>query len=272
MAGDVPRIFALSAAHRVLDLGMASISLRDMRVEIPIYDTGARSLKKQLLRATTGGRIVRDHGVTVVRAIKGMSLEVRNGDRIGLVGSNGAGKTTLLRVFAGVYEPTGGSIDVQGSVIPLLDIGLGIDYESTGLENILLRGAVLGVKRRDLMALTERIVAFTELGDYLAMPVRTYSSGMILRLAFGISTSVTPEILLLDEFFGVGDSAFLEKAERRLNELVAQAGILVFASHSRELIRRLCNKALWLDKGEVRALGDVETVLEEYAAHLGSQA
>lgn len=251
---------------------MATISLRDMRVEIPIYDVSGRSLKKQLLRASTGGRIVRDHGVTVVRAIKGMSLELTDGDRIGLVGSNGAGKTTLLRVLAGVYEPTGGSVDVQGSVIPLLDIGLGIDYESTGLENILLRGAVLGVKRRDLKILTERIVEFTELGNYLSMPVRTYSSGMILRLAFGISTSVTPEILLLDEFFGVGDRAFLEKAERRLNEQVSQAGILVFASHSQELIRRLCNKALWLDKGELRALGDVEQVLAEYATHVGPQA
>jgi ABC-type polysaccharide/polyol phosphate transport system ATPase subunit len=127
---------------------------------------------------------------------------------------------------------------------------------------------VLGVKRRDLKALTERIVEFTELGDYLAMPVRTYSSGMILRLAFGISTCVTPEILLLDEFFGVGDASFLEKAERRLNELISSSGILVFASHSQELIRRLCNKALWLNKGEIQVLGDVDSVLDQYAASI----
>jgi ABC-2 type transport system ATP-binding protein/lipopolysaccharide transport system ATP-binding protein len=187
------------------------------------------------------------------------------------VGHNGAGKTSLLRVLAGVYEPTGGSISVQGSVIPLLDIGLGIDYEATGHENILLRGAVLGVKRRELKALSERIVEFTELGDYLEMPVRTYSAGMILRLAFGISTSVTPEILLMDEFFSVGDAVFLEKAQRKLNELIAQAGILVFASHSQDLIRRLCNKLLWLDKGEVRALGEVEPVLAEYTAHVSGK-
>jgi ABC-type polysaccharide/polyol phosphate transport system ATPase subunit len=248
---------------------MASIVLRDMHVEIPVYDAGARSLKKQLLRATTGGRIVSDHGVAVARVINGISLQLKDGDRVGLIGSNGAGKTSLLRVLAGVYEPTGGWVSVDGSVIPLLDIGLGIDYESTGYENIFLRGAILGVKRRDLKTLAERIAAFTELGDYLELPVRTYSSGMVLRLAFGISTSVTPDILLLDEFFGVGDAAFLEKAERRLNELVSSAGILVFASHSRELIRRLCNKALWLDKGEVRALGDVESVLAEYARHTG---
>jgi lipopolysaccharide transport system ATP-binding protein len=250
---------------------MASIVLRNTHVEIPIYDASARSLKKQLLRATTGGRIVRDHGLTVVRVINGISLELKDGDKLGLVGHNGAGKTSLLRVLAGVYEPTGGWISVEGSVIPLLDINLGIDYESTGYENVLLRGAVLGLKRRDRKNLSDHIAEFTGLGNYLAVPVRTYSSGMVLRLAFSISTSVTPEILLLDEFFSVGDAEFLEKAERRLNELISKAGILVFASHSQDLIRRLCNKVLWLDNGEIRALGDVEPVLAEYSAHIGKQ-
>ncbi len=250
---------------------MASIVLRDMHVDIPIYDASGRSLKKQLLRASTGGRIVRDHGVAVVRVINGISLELRDGDRVGLVGHNGAGKTSLLRVLAGVYEPTRGWIQVEGSVIPILDINLGIDYESTGYENVLMRGAVLGLKRKELKALSENISEFTGLGNYLEVPVRTYSSGMTLRLAFGISTSVAPEVLLLDEFFGVGDADFLEKAERRLNELISKAGILVFASHSQDLIRRLCNKVLWLDKGEVRAFGDVDTVLAEYSARIGKQ-
>lgn len=240
-----------------------------MHVEIPIYDASGRSLKKQLLRASTGGRIVRDHGVAVVRVINGVSLELQDGDRLGLVGHNGAGKTSLLRVMAGVYEPTGGWIRVEGSVIPLLDINLGIDYESTGFENVLLRGAVLGLKRREINALMDNIAEFTGLGNYLEVPVRTYSSGMILRLAFGISTSVAPEILLLDEFFGVGDAEFLEKAQKRLSELISKAGILVFASHAQDLIRRLCNKALWLDKGEIRAFGSVESVLAEYSAQVG---
>jgi len=243
-----------------------------MHVEIPIYDTSARSLKKRILSAGTGGRIVRDHGIAVVRVINGISLDLKDGDRLGLVGHNGAGKTSLLRVLAGVYEPTGGWISVEGSVIPLLDINLGIDYESTGYENVLLRGAVLGLKRHQLKVLSEHISEFTGLGNYLAVPVRTYSSGMVLRLAFSISTSVAPEILLLDEFFGVGDAEFIEKAERRLNELISKAGILVFASHSRDLIRRLCNKVLWLDKGEIRALGDVDAVLKEYSAHIGMQS
>lgn len=251
---------------------MASIHLRATRVEIPIYDTSARSLKKRILSASTGGRIVRDHGVTVVRVINGVSFELKDGDRLGLVGPNGAGKTSLLRVLAGVYEPTGGWISVEGSVIPLLDINLGIDYESTGYENILLRGAVLGLERHDMRALTDEVSEFTGLGNYLEVPVRTYSSGMVLRLSFSISTSVTPEILLLDEFFSVGDAAFLEKAERRLNELISKAGILVFASHSQDLIRRLCNKVLWLDKGEIRALGEVEPVLKQYSTYIGKQA
>ncbi len=250
---------------------MAAIQLRDMHVEIPIYDTSARSLKKRILSASTGGRIIRDHGVAMVRVINGIALELKDGDRLGLVGHNGAGKTSLLRVLAGVYEPTGGWISVEGSVIPLLDINLGIDYESTGYENVMLRGAVLGLKRRELKELSEHIAEFTGLGNYLAVPVRTYSSGMVLRLAFAISTSVAPEILLLDEFFGVGDAEFIEKAERRLNELISRAGILVFASHSQDLIRRLCNKVLWLDKGEIRALGEVEPVLAEYSAHIRNQ-
>ena len=243
---------------------MAAIRLRDVHVEIPIYNTSGRSLKKQLVRATTGGRIQIDHGITVVRALNGVTLDLKDGDRLGLVGHNGAGKTTLLRVLAGVYEPTRGSISVDGSVTPLLDVGMGIDVEATGEENIILRGTLLGIGRRQLAAVTSEIAEFTELGDYLKVPVRTYSSGMVLRLAFGISTSVQPEILLMDEYFAVGDASFVHKAERRLNQLVSQAGIMVLASHSAELIRRLCNKVIWLEAGEVRAAGDTQTVLQRY--------
>jgi ABC-type polysaccharide/polyol phosphate transport system ATPase subunit len=245
---------------------VASISLEDIHVDIPIYDASHRSLKKQLFRATTGGRILNEQGLTHVRALNGLTLRLADGDRLGLIGHNGAGKTTLLRVLAGVYEPTSGAVRVAGSVIPLLDVGLGIDYEATGYENIVLRGTVLGVRRRQLNELTERIAEFTELGDYLDMPVRTYSSGMVLRLAFGIGTCVTPEILLMDEFFGVGDASFLEKAEKRLNALVSSAGILVFASHSAELIRRLCNKVVWLNAGEVHDSGSPDAVLARYAS------
>lgn len=248
---------------------MASIRLRDVHVEIPIYNTSARSLKKQLVRATTGGRIQSDHGITVVRALNGVSLDLKDGDRLGLVGHNGAGKTTLLRVLAGVYEPTQGTVAVQGGVMPLLDVGMGIDMEATGLDNIRLRGTLLGIEPRRLEAVVQQITDFTELGDYLEMPVRTYSSGMVLRLAFGISTCVTPDVLLMDEYFGVGDASFMQKAERRVSELISKAGIMVFASHSGELLRRLCNKAIWLHAGEQKASGEVDAVLERYAARDG---
>jgi len=244
---------------------MARIILRGVHVEMPIYNTSGRSLKKQLVRATTGGRIQSDQGRTVVQALNGISLELRDGDRVGLVGPNGAGKTTLLRVLAGVYEPTRGSVMVEGSVMPLLDVTMGIDMEATGVENILLRGILLGINRRRLLELRDEIAEFTELGDYLHMPVRTYSSGMVLRLAFGISTCITPEILLMDEYFAVGDAHFVHKAEKRLNDVVTRAGIMVFASHSDVLIRRLCNKALWMQAGEARAFGHPDDVLERYA-------
>ncbi len=245
---------------------MASIKLNDVHVEIPIYNTSGRSLKKQLVRATTGGRIQSDHGLTVVRALNGITLELNDGDRLALVGANGSGKTTLLRVLAGVYEPTRGSVAVAGRVMPLLDVTLGIDMDATGIDNIMLRGLLLGIERRRLTELRDEIAEFTELGDYLHMPVRTYSSGMVLRLAFGISTCVTPEIVLMDEYFAVGDAHFVHKAERRLNDVVVKAGIIVFASHSEDLVRRMCNKALWMHAGEVRAFGTTQDVLARYAA------
>ena len=251
---------------------MATIRLRDVHVEIPIYNTSGRSLKKQLVRATTGGRIQSDHGLTVVRALNGVTLDLKDGDRLGLVGHNGAGKTTLLRVLAGVYEPTRGSVSVEGSVMPLLDVHMGIDVEATGEENIVLRGTLLGISRRKLAAVTSEIAEFTELGDYLRMPVRTYSAGMVLRLAFAISTCIQPDILLMDEYFAVGDASFVHKAQRRLNQLVSQAGIMVLASHSDELIRRLCNKVIWLQAGEVRAAGDLDSVLPRYLEAVASNA
>jgi ABC-type polysaccharide/polyol phosphate transport system ATPase subunit len=245
---------------------MATIRLRDVHVEIPIYNTSGRSLKKQLARVTTGGRIQSDHGLTVVRALNGVTMDFGDGDRIALVGANGAGKTTLLRVLAGIYEPTRGAVAVTGKVMPLLDVALGIDLEATGMENIMLRGLLLGIERWRLLELRDEIAEFTELGDYLHMPVRAYSSGMVMRLAFGISTCVTPEIVLMDEYFAVGDAQFMRKAEKRLDDVVAKAGIIVFASHAEDLLRRMCNKAVWLHAGEARAFGTTDEVLARYAA------
>src|SRR5262245_16038417 len=186
---------------------MACISLDEVSVSFPVYNTNARSLKKSMLAMTTGGRIGTDLDDTLyVKALDSVSLVFEHGDRVGLVGHNGAGKTTLLRVIAGIYEPPSGRVDVDGRVAALFDVALGIDPESTGYENIFLRGLYLGLRPMEIQARIDEITVFSELGDYLAMPVRTYSTGMKLRLAFAVCTSIEPEIMLMDEWLGAGDA------------------------------------------------------------------
>lgn len=244
---------------------MSSISLRDVVVSFPVYQGGSRSLKKALLRASTGGRISRDAGNrVVVRALNGISLDIRHGDRVGLIGSNGAGKTTLLRVLAGVYEPTSGEARIEGQVSALFDIGLGLNPDSTGYENIFLRGLYLGLSRREIATKMDEIAEFTELGDYLSMPIRTYSAGMTLRLAFGVVTSMKPELLLMDEWLLTGDTHFLEKARHRLEQFVNQSSILVLASHTEQILLKWCTKLLLLDKGNIVHFGPPEETLARY--------
>jgi homopolymeric O-antigen transport system ATP-binding protein len=199
-----------------------------------------------------------------VRGLHEVTAEIAHGERIALIGRNGAGKTTMLRVMAGIYEPIAGIATVEGRVAPLFDVGLGMDPESSGYENILLRGLYLGLSRAEIRAKADEIAEFTELGSFLGLPLRTYSAGMQARLSFAVSTCVAPEILLLDEGIGVGDAAFLEKAKQRLNAFVARAGILVLASHSDALVRQLCTKAFLLDQGHIVAEGPVDDVLTRY--------
>ena len=241
------------------------IRLEDVSVEFPIYNASTRSLKNSLIHMTTGGRIGFDANDRVrVQALNDVTLTLEHGDRVGLVGHNGAGKTTLLRVLAGVYEPMLGRIHREGRVAPLFDISLGIDPESTGYENIFIRGLLLGFSPEEIRTRMDDIATFTELGHYLSMPVRTYSTGMRLRLAFAVSTCIEPEIVLMDEWLGVGDAAFVEKAERRLEGLVGRAGILVLASHNPALLERTCTTGVLLDAGQVTACGAIRDVLQEY--------
>jgi lipopolysaccharide transport system ATP-binding protein len=230
---------------------MAHVTARDVFVDFPIYGAQSRSFKKALFRAATGGLIARDHDRIVVRALSGVSFELRDGDRIGLVGHNGSGKSTLLRVLAGAYEPVRGTVAVDGRVASMLNIQLGMDTEATGYENIYLRGVVMGFRPSEMKPLVDEIIAFSELGDYIHMPMRTYSSGMAMRLAFAVSTCVSAEILLMDEWLSVGDAEFSEKARKRLNDLVGQAKILVLASHDESLIEANCNKIMRLSHGEL---------------------
>ncbi|SUT99367.1 ABC transporter ATP-binding protein [Actinobacillus pleuropneumoniae] len=228
------------------------IKLENVSVRFPIYDAKQRSFKQTLLNAATGGRIIANNNNTEIEALKNINLDIKQGDRVSLIGHNGSGKTTLLRVLSGVYAPTTGRISVQGKITSLLDSMLGMDGEASGLENIKLRGLFLGLKPKDTEKLVDEIIDFSELGDFINMPVRTYSSGMVLRLAFSISTCVHPEILLMDEWMSVGDEQFKNKAEKRLTEFVDKAGILVMATHDHQLAERVCNKHVYLEHGVIR--------------------
>jgi homopolymeric O-antigen transport system ATP-binding protein len=245
---------------------MVSIDVRGACVNFPIFDAKTRSLKKALLGTVgrAGGKIGIDADVPVIEALRDITLALRHGDRVGLVGHNGAGKSTLLRLLSGIYEPTAGISRIIGKVAPVFDLGVGMDPEISGYENIIIRGLFLGMTRKQMEARTEEIAEFSELGDYLSMPLRTYSTGMRVRLALGVVTSIDPEILLLDEGIGAVDAAFLEKARDRLTALVERSGILVFASHSDEFLIELCTSAVWLDHGEIREEGDLRTVLSHY--------
>lgn len=240
------------------------IETRDAWVEFPIFDAKARSLKKAFL-GKAGGTIGRNtDNVIVIEALRDITLSLRMGDRVGLVGHNGAGKSTLLRLLSGIYEPTRGRTAVRGRVAPVFDLGVGMDPEITGYENIIIRGLFLGQTRKQMAAKVDEIADFTELGEYLSMPLRTYSTGMRVRLAMGVVTSIDPEILLLDEGIGAVDAEFLKKAQSRLQALVERSGILVFASHSNEFLARLCKTAIWIDHGTVKMTGSIEEVVRGY--------
>jgi len=249
---------------------MATISLERVTIEFPIYNARARRLTGELFRRTIGGKIksnVSSH-VSVV-ALRDIDLELADGDRLGLIGQNGAGKSTLLRVLAGIYEPLSGRARIEGTVASLTDITMGMDLEASGYENIVLRGVFLGLHVSEVRRMIPEIEAFTELGEFLELPLRTYSTGMLLRLAFAVTTAVIPEILIMDELIGAGDAAFVAKAKARLNQMISASRILVIASHDVEIIRRFCNRAALLETGRIARIGPVEQVV---CAYLGGDS
>ncbi|SFN15638.1 ABC-2 type transport system ATP-binding protein [Pseudonocardia ammonioxydans] len=232
-------------------------------VDFPIFDAKTRSLKKAVL-GKAGGRIGTEAKVPIIEALRDITIRLDRGARVALVGHNGAGKSTLLRLMAGIYEPTRGRSAVQGKVAPIFDLAVGMDPEISGYENIIIRGLFLGMTRKQMEARMDDIAEFTELGDYLEMPLRAYSTGMRVRLALGVVTSIDPEILLLDEGIGAVDAEFLAKARGRLHELVDRSGILVFASHSDEFLADLCDTALWMEHGTIKEYGPLQEVLDHY--------
>jgi lipopolysaccharide transport system ATP-binding protein len=244
---------------------MVHISLKQASVVLPIFNSSSRSLTNSLVSAATGGVLTSQRGGHIsIEALKNLDLEISAGDRLGIMGHNGSGKSTLLRLLSGIYEPSSGKIERSGSIASLVDISLGINAESTGRENIFLRGKLMGLSKKEIDEKIDEIIEFSELGDYINLPVRIYSSGMLLRLAFSVSTSITADILIMDEWLSVGDGAFAERASNRLRELVDSSEILVIASHTRSLIEETCNKVVWLEHGVIKKVGPVDAIVPEY--------
>ncbi len=243
---------------------MAHLTAFNISVDFPLYHSDSRSLKKTIM-----GKAVSRFGHDqkhrpVVQALRGISFSLRSGDRLGLIGSNGSGKTTLLRVLSGIYQPTVGSLSMEGRLTSLLDPGQGMNMDLTGRENIRLRGYFLGLPRPEIDRLEADVEDFSELTQFLDLPVRNYSSGMIVRLAFAMATAFPPELLLMDEWILAGDAGFMEKAKARVEGMVRHADILVLASHSPTILAEWCNRLIYLENGHIKADGFPMDILEQY--------
>jgi lipopolysaccharide transport system ATP-binding protein len=243
---------------------VANLHIDHVSVSFPLYHGESRSLKKTVFAAASG-RLGEDrkHRL-VVEALRNVSFSVHTGDRLGFIGSNGAGKTTLLRTMAGIYEPVDGKITIDGAVTALLDPGQGMNFDMTGRENIRLRGLFNGYNDAQIAQLQADVAAFAGLEQFLELPVRTFSSGMVVRLGFALATAIKPQILLMDEWLLAGDAAFLDKARHRLETMVRGAEILVLSSHSADIILQWCNRVIWMESGQVKADGTPEEVLSAY--------
>jgi ABC-type polysaccharide/polyol phosphate transport system ATPase subunit len=250
------------------------LSFKNVTVDFPIYDANSRSLKRSLVmnkvsefvsRSSVGGSVRRDsHGVVTVRALDNINFQLEDGDRVAILGHNGSGKTTMLRVAAGIYEPVVGEVVAHGRVMPLFNMMEGLAPDASGLEMIRVRGSLLGLTERDIEEKIGEILEFCDLGDYIDMPVRTYSTGMLVRLMFAITTSIESEILIMDEFIGAGDAAFFERAQARLKTFVGRASVLLVATHSVAIAHEWCSKAMLLSHGRLMAFGKVGEVQAAY--------
>ena len=243
------------------------IELDHVHLSYQIYTIRAQSLRNAVMNLAVGGRLLRDsRDIIHVRALEGISFTLEEGDRLGIMGHNGSGKTTLLKVLAGIYEPTHGTITVRGTLSSMLDIGLGMDVEGTGLDNIKMLARMRGMRAKEIQAAIPEIVEFSDLGAYINLPLKTYSSGMFMRLLFAVATSFAPDILILDEWLGAGDEHFVDKAKARMSNFVGRSRAVVIASHSRDLVEMVCNKVLVLQHGRIAYLGPVDGAPTELPA------
>lgn len=245
---------------------MALISLKNVDVEFNVDAEMNRSLKSTVLQFLRARRST----PKIIRALQSVSLTLNNGERVGVIGPNGAGKSTLLKVMATIYPPKGGEVRVEGHVCPLFEFATGFEMEATGWDNIRTRALLLGMSPKEIEQKIQEIGQFTNLGEFLNMPVRCYSSGMFLRLAFATSTAVDPEILLLDEVMAAGDAAFIEHARKRMDNLMKKASIVVFASHSLNVLPSFCERTIWLDHGRVISDGSTAEVIRAYEASVAN--
>ena len=245
---------------------MTHIELKNVDVKFPVHDLQNANLRNDVIRKLSFGLLEssRQHKVAEVHALKNISLNILAKDRVGIIGLNGAGKTTMLQTIAGIYRPVYGTRHVSGRISALYNIGVGFDVNASGYENIILRSMFMGLSKKAAFDLIPEIEEFTELGDFLNMPIRIYSAGMQIKLAFAISTSVNPEILLMDEWIGAGDQSFREKAQDRLKDVVQKSSILVLTSHSESLVKNNCSKCILLHKGEVIEYTDTNHAFKTY--------
>lgn len=248
---------------------MSEINLQNVYLSYPVFGGSSRSLKQDVLNKVL---LKNTNRIVSVDALKDVSFNLKDGDYVGLIGHNGAGKSTLLKLLSGIYEPTFGTVEIKGTISSILGNSVGMQPELSGYENIKFSSLINNISKEEMDDIINDIEEFTELKEFLTIPVKRYSSGMMARLAFAISTAIQPDILLLDEVVGAGDVTFIKKARARMNQLVSKANILIFASHSNELIKKFCNKVIWLDKGQIKKFGPVEETLELYLEHMGALA
>lgn len=235
------------------------IELNGVSLDYPIYSVKAQSLRNAVMNIAVGGKLLRDgRDVVHVKALDNITFKLEEGDRLGIVGHNGAGKTTLLKVMAGVYEPSAGRISVHGRVSSMVDISLGVDSNLTGEENIINMARRRGYTTKQILARIPEIVEFSDLGNFIDLPFKTYSAGMCARLIFAVATSFDPDILLLDEWIGAGDAGFFDKAQAKMNDILTKSRVMVLATHNVELVRNVCTKLLVLDGGSQVFFGDVK--------------
>jgi ABC-type polysaccharide/polyol phosphate transport system ATPase subunit len=243
---------------------MIGIKLRNVGLDFPIVGIETRSIRWGIVNSLVGGRLGKSKRGYVSRALSNVSVSIGQGERVGIIGANGSGKSTLLRTMAGIYSPTHGSVERQGRTVTMFEISAGMDDELTGMQNIRNRLCFLGLKERASDEVVQSVADFAALGDYIHLPIKTYSMGMRMRLSFAASTLVDPEVLLVDEVFAVGDRDFYDRAQKRISDLLNKAGLLVMASHSDSLLQEFCTRGLVMASGALVFDGPIDDALKYY--------